>query len=68
MERTPADGFKMPLQLPRSSIADFCNKIGTKRIFAALHQFVRYWTREADIGLPLLTNVDLRVHDLATAP
>jgi hypothetical protein len=27
----------------------FCNNIGTKRTFAALQQFVRYWGR-ADIG------------------
>ena len=27
IEQTPADGFKTTLQLPRSSVADFYNKV-----------------------------------------
>jgi hypothetical protein len=29
MERVATDGLKKLRQMPRSSIADFCNKIGT---------------------------------------
>jgi hypothetical protein len=55
MKRTGTDRFKKILRLPCSLIADFCNKIGTKRT----NQDVGYLSAfggKADICQPSVPN------------